>query len=246
MIPRTGGDSEPKQYQLVWRTKLPLQRPELAPRSYRALQTRAVPLHLPQAPAEAPGSFAVGVCYLFQPCSITLQTGVFMLLLLRKCKICFLLGVPTAAKPRTHITPILQVKRQKQRWIGVTRAVLQHTLEIPESGCRELGPAMKLMHYFVPRTIKLAVLGLCSLTQIRNHSPLSPDLHEVLFRAASVAFSLLLSASRSVFLLFSSRSPSGPGHGWAQTWTLPVLFAETLFLWFSVVIAILFLRAAVL
>lgn len=59
-------------------------------------------------------------------------------------------------------------------------------------------------------------------------------------------FSLLLSESRFVFQLSSSLMLSDLGDGLAQTWRLPVLFEETVFLYFFVVIVILFLRDAVL
>lgn len=104
------------------------------------------------------------------------------------------------------------------------------------------------MHYFVPPTIKMGVLSFWCLkiTQIPKYSPLSQDLPEVFFQVASFAFSLLRSDSRFVFLLCSSLMLSDLGDGLAQTWRLPVLFEETVFLYFSLVIVILFLRADVL
>lgn len=87
---------------------------------------------------------------------------------------------------------------------------------------------------------------LFKITQTPGLSALSQDLLAVCFQAPSFAFSVFLSDSRFVFLLLSSLTLSDLEVALAQTWRLPVLSEDTVFLCLFVVTVILFLRADVL
>lgn len=91
-----------------------------------------------------------------------------------------------------------------------------------------------------------SIILLFKITQTPKLSPLSEDLLAVCFHAPSFAFSVLLSDSRSVFLLLSSLTLSDLEVALARTWRPPALSEDTVFLCLFVVTVILFLRADVL
>lgn len=71
------------KYKLVWKIQLSL---KPAPQLYLGLEIRIILLDLAKVLHKALGSFVVVVCYLLGSCYIALQTVIFMLLFLGKCR----------------------------------------------------------------------------------------------------------------------------------------------------------------